>query len=435
MNARDTIYALSTAPGKAAVAVVRVSGPEARAVLERVAAPLPVPRRAGLRLLRAEGGAPVDQALILWLPGPASFTGEDMAELQVHGGRAVVRAVLDLLAAQGLRLAEPGEFARRAFLNGRLDLASAEATADLIDAETQAQRRLALRGMDGGLQAQCEAWRARLVESLALIEAHIDFVDEEDVPADLMIAVARASTDLAREIAAALAPVAAAERIREGIVIAVTGAPNVGKSSLLNRIARRDVAIVSEHAGTTRDTIEVFLDLAGYPVTLVDTAGIRDATDPVEQEGIRRALKRVAEADLVLEVREARAAGADDGGGTSRWLVLNKGDLAPGMRGGPHRFVVSAHTGQGLDELLAALTSWVTDRFDSGMNSLVSHERQRQALAAAQQALEGVGALTHAPELAAEALRRAALEIGRVTGRVGVEEVLGAIFGRFCIGK
>ncbi|HVV94325.1 MAG TPA: tRNA uridine-5-carboxymethylaminomethyl(34) synthesis GTPase MnmE [Hyphomicrobiales bacterium] len=298
----DTIYALSSAPGKAGIAVIRASGPAAGAALEALAGGRPPERRASVRRLRHPvSRETLDEAVVLWFPAPGSFTGEDAAELHVHGGRATVMGVLDALAqVSGLRLARPGEFARRAFEGGRLDLAEAEALADLIDAETAAQRRQALGGLDGGLSARAADWRERLVGLMALAEAAIDFPDEDDVPGGLAAEIAVGAGALADEIAAVLDDGGRGERLRTGATIVVAGRPNVGKSTLLNGLAAREVAIVSPHPGTTRDTVEVALDLGGYPATLVDTAGLRDSADPVEAEGVRRARARAAAADLVL---------------------------------------------------------------------------------------------------------------------------------------
>jgi len=315
--AHDTIYALSSGRLPAAIAVVRVSGPRAGDALKALAGRLPEPRKAMLtRLRHPQTGDVLDEALALWFPGPKSETGEDTVELQLHGGRAVVAATFAALASlDGLRMAEAGEFTRRAFENGQLDLTRVEGLADLVYAESDAQRRQALRQLRGLLGDRAEGWRQRLIEALALLEAQIDFPDEDDVPQDLTgraLALARALRD---EIAGVLDGARRGERLREGFVVAISGPPNVGKSSLLNRLARREAAIVSPFAGTTRDVIEVHLDLDGYPVVLLDTAGIRDSDDPVEQEGIRRARARAAEADLVLWMSDAveAARGSSDG--------------------------------------------------------------------------------------------------------------------------
>ncbi|MDI3469556.1 MAG: tRNA-5-carboxymethylaminomethyl-2-thiouridine(34) synthesis protein MnmE [Pseudolabrys sp.] len=310
---RDTIFALSSGHGIAALAVIRISGERAGEALEILTGKIPTPRKAALVTIRAADREPIDQALALYFPGPNSETGEDVAELQVHGGRAVVAAVLARLGGiKGLRPAEAGEFTRRAFENGKIDLTQVEGLADLVFAETEAQRRQAFRQMTGLLGGRADAWRGRLLGALAMVEARIDFSDEADVPEDLLGPALRVARDIEADIAAALAQGRRGERLREGLVVAIAGPPNAGKSTLLNRIARREAAIVSPHAGTTRDIIEVHLDLDGYPVTVVDTAGIRPTADPVEQEGVRRARERASAADLVLWVVDASAGEAAD---------------------------------------------------------------------------------------------------------------------------
>src|SRR5580698_10286029 len=300
----DTIFAVASGAGRAAIAVMRISGPASGAVLRALAGRLPAPRRASLRRLRDADGAELDRALVLWLPGPGSYTGEDAAELHLHGGRAVIEGVADALVALGARPAEPGEFTRRAFLNGRMDLTECEAVHDLITAETDAQRRQALRQLDGALGTLYRGWSDRLRLLLAQQEALIDFPDE-DLPPEVEAQVLGELEALQREVTAHLDDDRRGERLREGLVFAITGRPNVGKSSLMNALAERDVAIVSATPGTTRDAIETRIVLAGVPVTLVDTAGLRDTTDPIEAEGVRRARARAASADLVLEVIEA----------------------------------------------------------------------------------------------------------------------------------
>lgn len=449
---RDTIFALSSGRPPVAVAVIRVSGPRARFALETMAGRVPEPRRARLTRLRdPHNGAVLDEALTLWFPGPKSETGEDLAEFQVHGGRAVIAAVLAGLGRiEGLRPAAPGEFTRRAFENGRIDLTAVEGLADLILAETEAQRRQAYRHLAGTLGQQAEAWRSRLIEALALVEAGIDFSDEADVPAELVGPALAVARSLRQEITAALADDKRGERLRDGLVVAIAGPPNAGKSSLLNRIARRDVAIVTPHAGTTRDVIEVHLDLEGYPVTLLDTAGIRDADDPAEREGVRRARERAAGADLVLWVTEATDTARGEGPGTTPsapvWQVRNKVDLADQgpkslssglIAGHADTFHVSALTGTGLAELIAALARHVGGTFGSAEPSLVTRERHRDALSATVEALDrawGEGA-TGRDDIVAEELRLAARALGRLTGRVDVEDVLDVIFRDFCVGK
>ncbi len=440
----DTIYAPSTLVGRSGVTVVRMSGPAAGAALVALlgGARLPAPRRASLRALVMPGdGAPLDRALVLWLPGPASFTGEDMAELHLHGGRAAAEGALAALATlPGLRLAEPGEFARRAFDHGRLDLTEVEAIADLIAAETEAQRRQALRQLEGALGARVEEWRERLVGVLARIEALLDFPDE-DLPAALEREIGAGLRTLSEEIARALEDGRRGERLRAGFRVAILGAPNVGKSSLLNRLARREAAIVSTVAGTTRDVIEVELDLAGYPVSLADTAGLRESADPVEGEGIRRARMCAEAADLTVVLFDA--AMPPDGPSLAlvddRSIVIaNKIDLAPT---GPHprlpdgALALSLVTGAGLDRLLAELEGRVRASFGpSGEAPILTRARHRQALEAAHAELMEAERQGQA-ELMAENLRLAARALGRVGGRVEVEEVLDRLFAEFCIGK
>src|ERR1700690_592912 len=338
--ARPTIFALSSGRGPAAIAVVRISGSRAGDALKALSGKIPVPRQAGLVCIRDPRTQDIiDEALSLWFPAPHSETGEDVAELQLHGGRAVIAAVLAALSRiEGLKPAEAGEFTRRAFENGKLDLTAVEGLADLVAAETEGQRRQAFRQMKGALGGRAEAWRAQLIKALALIEAAIDFSDEADVPKDLIQPALALALALEAEIAAALKDGGRGERLREGFVVAIAGPPNAGKSTLLNRIAKREAAIVSPFAGTTRDVIEVHLDLLGWPVTLLDTAGIRDTEDPVELEGVRRARERAAAADLVLWVVDAREPGltknaAAKGAAKSTpsapptWLIRNKIDL------------------------------------------------------------------------------------------------------------
>src|SRR6201985_2062492 len=317
----QTIFALSSGRAPSAIALVRVSGREAAAVLGTLAGKVPPARTASRRLLRDSQGQPIDDAVVLWFPGPSSATGEDFAELHVHGGRAVLAALFTALGSfENVRAAEPGEFTRRAFENGKLDLTEAEALDDLIRADTGRQRRQALRQLKGLLGDKVRDWRARIIEASALIEAGIDFADEGDVPTELIApALAKVKT-LFGEITEVLAAQGRSERLRDGLVVAIAGPPNVGKSTLMNQLARREVAIVSPHAGTTRDIIEVQLDLDGYPVTVIDTAGIRETEDPVEQEGVRRARARAAEADLVLWLADADGAPIEANGAAPVWL-------------------------------------------------------------------------------------------------------------------
>ena len=443
---RPTIFALSSGRLPAAIAVVRISGAATRAALETLVARVPEPRRAALRKLRHPKTKDVlDEALVLWFPGPNTETAEDMAELHLHGGRAVVAAVMNVLGiVPGLRPAEAGEFTRRAFENGRLDLTAVEGLADLVFAETEAQRAQAMRQFQGLLGGQAETWRARLIGALALVEARIDFSDEADVPEDLIGPALRAAQELCDEIEQTLRDEHRGERLREGLVVAIAGPPNAGKSSLLNRLARREAAIVSPYAGTTRDVIEVHLDLGGYPVTLLDTAGVRESDDPVEQEGVRRARERAATADLVLWVEEAGLA-VDRvmqwNESKKAWLIENKADLICSDREQledlNYQFKVSALTGLGMDRLVSALARYAAEVFSAGEPALVTRQRHRDTLRETNDALGRALALGAggSEELVAEELRLAARALGRLTGRVDVEDILDVIFRDFCIGK
>jgi tRNA modification GTPase len=444
MHPRDqTIFALSSGRPPNAISVVRVSGPHAGAILSALAGRNPLPRKATRALIRDENQRPIDDAVVLWFPGPKSATGEDVAEFHVHGGRAVLAALFAALSAfENTRAAEPGEFSRRAFENGKLDLTEAEGLDDLIHADTDRQRRQALRLLKGLLGDKARNWRQQIIEASALIEAGIDFSDEGDVPAELMAPALAKIKALQAEIAEVLAAEGRSERLRDGLVVAIAGPPNVGKSTLMNQLARREVAIVSPHAGTTRDIIEVQLDLDGYPVTVIDTAGIRATEDPVEQEGVRRARARAADADLVLWLVEDDSHEHAVEGATPVWRVRNKIDLSAlkphgagmGRTWGSRYFEISASRGDGLPELMAALIGYAEDYFGSGEGGLIGRERQRTLLretaASLQRSMEGKG-----EELAAEDLRAAAHSLGRLLGRVDVEDILDKIFREFCIGK
>lgn len=450
MHPRDqTIFALSSGRPPSAIALVRVSGPQASLVVATLAGKRPTPRQASRRLLRDGSGQPIDDAVVLWFPGPGTATGEDVAEFHVHGGRAVLSALLAAISLiPNTRAAEPGEFTRRAFENGKLDLTEAEGLDDLIHADTDRQRRQALRQLQGLLGDRARDWRERIIEASALIEAGIDFSDEGDVPAELMAPAMEAIKALHDEIAKVLAAQGQAERLRDGLVVAIAGEPNVGKSTLMNQLARREVAIVSPHAGTTRDVIEVQLDLDGYPVTVIDTAGIRETDDPVEQEGVRRARARAEDADLVLWLVEGKRAADPDAmrslwksgdghrPGSSVWIVRNKIDLAGGAAGPSGEFGISASRGDGIPELVDALIRFAADFFGTTEGALVTRARQRDLLARASDCLRrSLDLVEEGEELAAEELRSAAYALGRLLGRVDVEDVLGAIFQKFCIGK
>ncbi|MBN9584120.1 MAG: tRNA uridine-5-carboxymethylaminomethyl(34) synthesis GTPase MnmE [Afipia sp. 62-7] len=439
-----TIFALSSGRAPSAIAIIRVSGPQARIAVERLCGGLPAPRLAHLSTLRDLDGSALDESVTLWFPAPHSATGEDVAEFHVHGGRAVIAAMFDALGAiDGLRPAEPGEFTRRAFENGKLDLTEAEGLDDLIHADTDRQRRQALRHLKGLLGAKAETWRQQIIEASALVEAGIDFSDEGDVSSDLIAPALKKIAALKSEIEETLVSSARSERLREGLTVAIAGPPNAGKSTLLNRLARREAAIVSPHAGTTRDVIEVHLDLDGYPVTVIDTAGVRETHDPVEQEGVRRARDRARTSDLVLWLTDAQdeaaptLSGGDDHAPV--WIVRNKVDLLAAKgeaRDGRTRFDISAARGDGVSDLVAALVAYAQDYFGSGEMALVSRARHRTLLRDTAAALRRAGeAVDRGDELIAEELRIAIHSLGRLTGRVDVEDILDVIFREFCIGK
>ena len=427
---QDTIFAVASGAGRAAIAVMRISGPEAARLLAGLGTKLPAPRRAVLRRLRVADGAVLDQAMVVWMPGPGSYTGEDCFELFLHGGRAVTTGVADALTALGGRPAEPGEFTRRAFLNGRMDLLEAEAVGDLIDAETEAQRKQALRQLEGALGAVYAGWAGRLRWLLAQQEALIDFPDE-DLPPEVEDRVIAEIAALKAEIRAHLQDGRRGERLRDGLVFAVTGPPNVGKSSLVNLLAERDVAIVSPVPGTTRDALEVRVVLAGVPVTLVDTAGLRDTEDAIEAEGVRRARARAGSADQVLMIGDM-VTGVAVGDHENTVRICNKIDL-----GGPvpeGAIGVSARTGEGVEALRVRLAEIARSLTESAGPPPLTRMRHRAALMSASERLD-TAAQADLPELRGEDLRLALGAIGRITGAVGVEDLLGDIFSQFCIGK
>ena len=496
---RDTIFAPASGVGRAAIAVLRISGPGCAAALEAIApgGEFPDRRAVLITLRRPRSGEPLDRALVTRFQAPRSFTGEEMAEVSVTGGRAVTAAVVKALATiPGLRLAEPGEFAWRAFVNGKIDLTEVEGLADLVEAETEAQRRQAQRIAGGALSRECEALRASLIEAMAAVEAQIDFSDVEDADGLTLDAVKRAARGAIERIDRALATADAAERLREGFTVVIAGPPNVGKSTLMNALAGREVAITSPIAGTTRDLIEVFLDLRGYPVTLVDTAGIRDSVDPIEQEGVARARRRAGSADLTLWLDDGAGGqiagvgspvlsvrtkidlvtdsspvvigpppapplwGRDGVGGRAdggRPVVSaevdtvaknrrrrrdpppdlhHKGGGAPSTGVAGAKFAISAKTGAGVDQLLDALAELAEERMSSREPALLTVERHRYAFQDARDALAAtLGPDAAEWELIAEDLRRAAAAMDRIVGRIGAEEVLGEIFARLCVGK
>lgn len=447
----STIFALASAPGRAGIAVVRVSGPRAGHALRALAADLaalPLPRMATRAILYASESNSaaarerIDDALVLWFPGPSSFTGEDVVEFHIHGGHAVLDSLITSLAAlPGLSPAGPGDFSRRAFEHGKMDLTAVEAIADLVDAETAAQRRQALAQMGGALAARYDGWRARLVKSMAFAEASIDFA-EEDIPADLTRQSIDALYALADEIETHLADDGIGERIRDGFRIALTGAPNVGKSSLLNALAKRDVAIVSDIAGTTRDVIEVPLDLGGYAAVLIDTAGIRDSEDAIEREGVRRARDQAASADLRLHLLETTDPASEVAGDERTLVVLNKADLVgdPASSRASGALSISVKTGAGISDLIAEMTARIKNQVArrSGAPVPLTRARHREALEECAAALRRAIAAAERgadAEMMAEDMRVAAQALGRITGRVDVEELLDRIFRDFCIGK
>ncbi len=429
MGETDTIFAVATGAGRAAIAILRLSGPLASPILEAVAGDLPPPRRAVVRALHDEAGERLDAAMLLWFPGPRSYTGEDSAEFHVHGGSAVVRAVASFLVRQGARPAMPGEFTRRAFLNGRMDLLEAEAVHDLVAAETEAQRRQALRQLDGEASRQVASWRTRLETLLAWQEALIDFPDE-DLPDSVESQLRSGIAELVGEMRKGADHVRDATRLREGIVFAVVGAPNVGKSSLVNALARREISIVSPIPGTTRDALEVVLELEGLPVTLVDTAGLRETTDPVEQEGVRRAKARAEAADLILRVVEAPGVPGPTQAG--ELCVINKIDCRP-VADGMEGLGVSAQTGEGIEPLRARLAE-AARRLVPASGLGLSRARHEAALRACGEHL-AQAAQPVLPELRAEALRLALHALGRITAPLDNDALLDTIFGQFCIGK
>ena len=424
----NTIFALASAQGRAGVSVIRLSGPDAKEVVGKFVSNLPKNRVAGLRVLIDETGEPLDHALVLCFDGPRSFTGDDVVELHLHGSIAVVQSVLRVLGDSGLaRLAEPGEFTRRALENGRMDLAQVEGLADLIESETEAQRKQALRVVTGHLGALVEKWRSSLIRAAALIEATIDFVDE-DVPVDVTPEVREllrgVKSDLLKEIAGSKI----AERIRVGFEVAIVGAPNAGKSTLLNAMAGREAAITSDIAGTTRDVIEVRMDLKGLPVTILDTAGLRDGQDAVEVIGIKRALERAGDADLRVFLA---------GDNEVLPLIQQPDDIRVTPKADLTGTGVSGVTGQGVSELLDEIQQILEQR--SSQAGLATHERHRIALQSTLIALDVVLPLVDLGpkhyDIAAEELRTAIRSLEALVGRIDVENLLDEIFSSFCLGK
>jgi tRNA modification GTPase len=430
----DTIFALASGSARAAIAVLRLSGPASGpAVAALCGGALPAPRQASLRRLRDRSGGLLDHAVVLWFPGPGSYSGEDCAELHLHGGRAVIDGVAGALTEAGLRPAEAGEFTRRAFLNGRMDLVEAEAVGDLVAAETEAQRRQALRQLEGALGALYQDWAERLRGILAYQEALIDFPDE-DLPPEVEQQLLTTLSAVGGAIRDHLNDAGRGEKLREGLFFAITGAPNVGKSTLINALAEREVAIVSDIPGTTRDALETRVVLGGVPVTLVDTAGLREASDSIEAEGVRRAIARAEDADLVMTVVEAGSApcGVPPVAVASRLMIVNKADL--GLPGPDGAVRISAKTGLGMAELRARLAGAARAMTESTGPPPLTRARHRAALLEAAEHLDAAERAELA-ELRGEDLRLAMRALGRITGHVGVEDILDTVFSRFCIGK
>jgi tRNA modification GTPase len=443
----ESIFALSSGGGKAGIAVFRLSGPAAAAAIKALTGIVdPEPRRARrVKITDPAAGEEIDDGLLIWFPGPASFTGEDVAELHLHGSPAVIAAMAEIFSAlDGFRAAEPGEFTRRAFDNGKLDLTQSEGLADLINAETSAQRRQARRQMSGELVELYEGWRDRLVHAAALVEAEIDFSDE-DLPPGIRAQVDEEIETIVSEIKHHLDDNRRGQAIRDGVQVAIIGPPNAGKSSLLNWLARRDVAIVSETAGTTRDVIEVHLDLAGFPVTLADTAGIRESSDAIEAEGVRRAEDRAQLADFKVVVFDGATWPEIDDATTklidpiADIVLVNKSDLEWRLDDGLGRLPcpatpVSVQTGENLAHILGAIEERIKEAYTPAAAPSLTRQRHRDALAGC---LESLQRFQDAPatELAAEDLRLAVRALGRITGRVDVEDILCVIFKEFCIGK
>lgn len=434
----DTIYALASGRGRAGVAVIRLSGPDCRSIVQQLSGhAFDIPRRLeNVRLVSRETSELLDQALAVYFQAPASFTGEDVVELHVHGGPAVIQAVLaELSTFAETRSAEAGEFTRRAYLNGKMDLTAAEGLADLVDAETEAQRKQAQNQASGAVAAIYDGWRERLIKLMAYFEATIDF-SEEEIPDDLLERVAQQVDGLKQDIKAVLSDHRRGERLREGVSVAIVGPPNAGKSSLLNALVQREAAIVSDIAGTTRDVLEVHMDLNGYPVLFADTAGLRETSDVIEQEGVRRALQRFEHADLTVFIHPADET-VDDHAAALReksdLVVYNKVDLAVGAvdKG---VYPLSIKTGKGLTDVLAAIAAQVATLFDSTEPALITRSRHREALHECFDALQRFD-VDRSIELAAEDLRLAARSLGRITGRVDVEDLLDVVFRDFCIGK
>lgn len=444
-NRNDTIFALATAPGRAGVAVFRVSGPAAISVAAKLTTRrLPKARVAALRQFVSRDKSPLDEGLLILMPGPASFTGEDCAEFHSHGSPAVIEAFARAFLDAGARQAQAGEFTRRAFENGRMDLTEAEGLADLIDAQTDAQRAQALRQMQGGLKARYHDWKEQLLDALAQIEGEIDFPDEEDVPDDLSHKAYVPLSALAKDMQDALDNAGRGEAVRSGLEIAILGAPNAGKSSLLNSLAGRDAAIVTAQAGTTRDIVEVNMDIAGLPIRLSDTAGIRDSVDLIEAEGIRRGIARAEDADIRILVHDTTLSQLDDAAQAylkaGDIIVLNKIDMAsPRLKQSFEHitiFPLSTQTSEGLSELQAYLEHDVKARFSPARDAGLTRARHRDCVSRALASVaRAQGNLSRAAELSGDDLRSALQALRELSGETDIEAVFDRIFSRFCVGK
>jgi tRNA modification GTPase len=439
MNNSDTIFAVSSGAGMAGIAVIRMSGRKAGSVLGSLAGALPLPRLASLRQLRVPGSREViDQAMVLWMPGPTSATGEDVAEFHVHGSMAVIDTLFGVFRSiDGIRLAEPGEFTRRAFVNDRMDLLEAEGLADLLHARTEAQRRMAVHHMLGKASSQYDGWRTELISLLARLEAAIDFVEEDGVAAAALHDIRPRTFDLIARLEKAVAEADRAGALRSGVKVVFAGAPNVGKSTLLNLVAAREAAIVSSHPGTTRDVIEVPTVLGGVPVILTDTAGLRPGSgDEIENIGMERARSEAAWADIVVWVSSVDVKDETENSALPTLRILNKSDLLDGAQAPGTHLRISARTGDGIVDFIAALKKLVVERFGGMEQASVIRIRHKEAVEESIRLLND--SLLHDAgqiELAAECLRRACFSMARVTGRVDVEDLLAKIFNEFCVGK
>ena len=435
---KDTIFALSSGQGRSGVAVIRLSGLQTRFVFEIITGlSHPKPRHAYLRALRDKKGKIIDSALVLFFENPCSFTGEDCAEFHIHGGRAVIKSFLNCLSEfENCRMAQAGEFTRRALANGKIDLLQAEALADLIDAETEAQRDLAIKGQSGRLRREIEDLRQNLLDSMALVEAGIDFSDEGDVSLELTVHIKQVIDSAKKRLKTLIAGYEASERLRRGLRVVLSGAVNAGKSTLINALAGRDVAIVSPIPGTTRDQIEVHLDLNGWPVTIIDTAGLRQTSDEIEIEGIRRRGEAIEKADIVLNlipVDDSRDEESDYDSSPLQINIITKADLDVPFN--TKKIYISAKTGAGLDVLLQRLTFEAERLMKIEDAPVISHLRQKTGLSNALIALERCEDYLQIPELLSEELRFISVTLNMLIGSIDDEDVLGQIFSRFCIGK